>query len=145
MLIWSMVATSTAAIAQASACSRMRGASLSRFAIEQLGIAQPANAITGIEDHRRSHHRPEQRSTADFVHAGHQLSRPQSHASFSYFSVHLRRFSKRSLSVAFENCFSPLSSRGFFLVFRMAEMVTARLCRLPASVTEALARRARIY
>ncbi len=74
---------------------------LARLAVQQLGIAQPADAIAGIEDHGRGHHWPEQRSPADLIDARDQPgSRGPRH--FSYFSVHFSRFSRRSLSVALE-------------------------------------------
>src|SRR5208283_3402768 len=46
---------------------------LALLTVEQLGIAQPANAVAGIENHRGGNHWAEERSAADFVHAGDQL------------------------------------------------------------------------
>jgi hypothetical protein len=37
---------------------------------KQLGIAQPANAIAGIENDRGRDYRPEKGSAANFIHAG---------------------------------------------------------------------------
>ena len=44
-----------------------------RFAVQQLGIAQPANAIARVEDYGRRDHGSEQRSPSDFIHARHEL------------------------------------------------------------------------
>jgi hypothetical protein len=65
----------------ASCINRRNGPSHSMFANafgkyfaalrgKQLGIAQPANAIAGIENDRGRDYRPEKGSAANFIHAG---------------------------------------------------------------------------
>ncbi len=73
MLIWSMRAASTAAIDQAIACCPY--ALCQDFAAlggQELGIAQAADAVAGVENHGGSDHGAEQRSAANLVHAGNQ-------------------------------------------------------------------------
>ncbi len=49
------------------------GEFLTALGRKQLGIAQPANAVAGIENDRGRHHRSEQGSAPHFVHSGDQL------------------------------------------------------------------------
>src|SRR5215469_15276549 len=98
MLIWSIVATSTAATAHAIACSRIRGASFSRVSrsssLESLsprmryfGSRITAAATTGPN----SEPRPTSSTPAT-------MQAPASHARFSKRRVQRRLFSRRSLA-----------------------------------------------
>src|SRR5205807_5058202 len=43
---------------------------------DKLGIAQPADPVTWLEDHRRGNDRDEQGTAAHLIHAGDQLRAP---------------------------------------------------------------------
>ncbi len=67
----SMVAASTAAIAQETARSRIRAARISRRSgFDLFAVVQAANGFIGAEDHGGGYHWTEERAAPDLIHAG---------------------------------------------------------------------------